>query len=90
MLGRALFALVWLIIAAGLALPLYPPDVATPGPPAAGSALLAADTTVSGCENDVDDAGCRSTQTASAAPEPCVSLTVYLIVRPLPEKPPAI
>ena len=88
MLGRALFALVCLIIAAGLALPMYPPDVARPGPPAAGSALLAADTTTSGCENDVDGAGCRSTQAASAAP--CVSLTVYLIVRPLPEKPPAI
>ena len=29
MSGRVLFALVWLIIAAGAALPLYPGDVAT-------------------------------------------------------------
>ena len=29
MLGRVLFAFVWLIIAAGLVLPLYPRDVVT-------------------------------------------------------------
>jgi hypothetical protein len=90
MRGRVLFALVWLIIAAGLVLPLYPPDVAIPGPPAAAPALLAAHTTTPGCENHADGAGCPSTRTASPAPKPCVSLTVYLVVRPLPEKPPAI
>jgi len=94
MFGRVLFALVWLIIAAGVALPLYPPDVATPGAPAAASALLVADTMTSGCEDHAEDADCRATcpcgqtlATASAAPEACVSLTVYLVVRPLPSGP---
>ena len=97
MLGRVLFAFVWLIIAAGLVLPLYPPDVATPGTPAAATALLVADTTTSGCQADAEDAGCHSAcrcgpalSPAAAAPEPCVRLTVYLVIRPLPEKPPAI
>ena len=93
MLGRALFTLVWLIIAAGLALPLYPADVATPGAPAAASALLVADTTASGCPDLFEDAGCGSTcpcapaLAAAAAAEPCVGLTVYLVVRPLPSDP---
>jgi len=97
MLGRVLFALVWLIIAAGVTLPLYPPDVATPGPPAAATALPVADTMASSCENHVDGADCRSAcpcahalPAASAAPERCVRLTVYLVVRPLftPQPPP--
>jgi hypothetical protein len=94
MLGRVLFALVWLIIAAGVTLPLYPPDVATPGPPAAATTLLVADTLTSSCEDHVDGADCRSAcpcaqalPAASAAPEPCVRLTVYLVVRPLPSAP---
>jgi hypothetical protein len=94
MRGRMLFALVWLIIVAGLVLPLYPPDVATPGPPAAAPALLIADTTTPGCENQLDGADCPSTcrcapalATVTAAPEPCVSLTIYLVVRPLPPGP---
>ena len=52
MLGRVLFAFVWLIIAAGLVLPLYPRDVVTsvvtaandPVQPVAGSDLF-------GCED---------------------------------------
>ena len=94
MLGRVLFALVWLIIAAGVTLPRDPPDVATPGPPAAATALLVADTVTSGCENHVDGADCRSAcpcapalPAATAATEACVSLTVYLVVRPLPSAP---
>ena len=94
MVGRVLFALVWLIIAVGLALPLYPPDVAKPDPPAAGSALLAANTTTPGCQNHDDGADCHSTcpcgpalATAATAAEPCVSLTVLLVVRPLPSGP---
>jgi hypothetical protein len=96
MLGRVMFALVWLFIAAGVALPLYRPDVATPGAPAAASALLVADTMTSSCANHADGGDSRSTcpcgqalATASAAPEPCVSLTVYVIVRPLPSGPPS-
>jgi hypothetical protein len=95
MLGRVLFALVWLIIAAGVALPLRPSDVATPGQPATATALLVADTMTSGCEDHAEDADCRATcpcgqalAIASAAPEACVSLTVYLVVRPLPSAPP--
>jgi hypothetical protein len=37
MLGHVLFAVVWLIIAAGVALPLYPGDVVTAVVPAASS-----------------------------------------------------
>ncbi|HSA79495.1 MAG TPA: hypothetical protein VLE23_01650 [Geminicoccaceae bacterium] len=89
MVGRVLFALVLLIIAAGVALPLYPTDVPAPAPPAAATALLVADTVPSGCVNDAKDAGCRSTcpcgqalATPSAAPETCICLAVYLVVRP--------
>jgi hypothetical protein len=62
MFGRVLFAFVWLIIAAGLVLPLYPRDLVTavvsaasdPVQPAAASAAF-------GCENcPVADADCRS------------------------------
>lgn len=94
MLGRVLFALVWVIIAAGVSLPLYPPDVATPGTPAAASALLVADTMTFGCEA-AEDADCRSTcpcgqalASASVTPDACVRLTVYLVVRPPPSGPP--
>ena len=94
MLGRVLFALVLLIIAAGVTLPLYPLDVATPRPPAAATALLVADTPTSGCPHHDEDVDCRSTcpcgqalATASPAREACVSLTVYLVVRPLPLAP---
>jgi hypothetical protein len=82
MLGRVLFALVWLIITAGLVLPMYPPDVATPRPPAAATAPLVADTTTSGCETDA-----QVLASPSAAPEACVCLTVHLVVRPLPSAP---
>jgi hypothetical protein len=52
MLGRVLFAFVWLIIAAGVALPLYPGDVVTAVVPAASSPVqpVAASQTF-GCED---------------------------------------
>jgi hypothetical protein len=52
MLGRALFALVWLVIAAGLALPLYPSDLGAPGSSAVDHVLLAADSVTAACESE--------------------------------------
>ena len=95
MLGRVLFAFVWLIIAAGLVLPLYPSDRAAPDVAAAESALLIADATAPGCEACPTaagmGAGCNSAcacwqplPAAAASPTTCFSLTVYVIARPLP------
>lgn len=90
MLGRALFGLVCLIIAAGVALPLFPSEVARPAIAAADGALLLADAPAAGCEACRPAANrsgaCKVTAHAlpSVAPPPgtCLSLTVYLVVRP--------
>jgi hypothetical protein len=94
MLGRALFALVWLIIAAGLLLPLYPADEEAAGLIAAGGVQPAAGIVAASCEGcepaaSVDDCGtscpCQHPlPAASAAPGACLSSTVYLVVQPLP------
>jgi hypothetical protein len=64
MFGRALFAFVWLIIAAGLVLPMYPPAVETARSPAMDSMLQTADSASSGCQDcpitDEGPANCRS------------------------------
>jgi hypothetical protein len=52
MLGRALFTLVWLIIAAGLMLPMYPVDVEPA--PASDPMLHAAGFAVPGCQDCPD------------------------------------
>ena len=92
MVGRALFALVWLVIAAGLLLPLYPADVSAPGSPVGEvGALLAAS----------GDAGCGPCPAAAAGGEACgrkgggwaaaptalrscSRLTLHLVVQPGP------
>jgi hypothetical protein len=95
MLGRALFALVCLIITAGALLPMYPRHVEAPGPLSADPALLIAGSAATDCRDcalgDADGARCRSVcscdrvlSTASASPEPRFSLTVHLVVLPLP------
>jgi hypothetical protein len=65
MFGRVLFALVWLIIAAGVALPLYPRDVPTSRVAVTADPVqLVAGTAAFGCEDcPVADAGradCRA------------------------------
>ena len=92
MLGRALFALVWLIIAAGLLLPLYPSEVSVPA--SASGAVAAA-------LADVMDAGCGPCPAAAtggpacgrkgggvmgapAALAGCSRLTIHLVVQPVP------
>ena len=90
MLGRALFVLVCLIIVAGAALPLYPSGMARPTLRAADGALLLADAAAAGCKQcgpaASRDAACRVARHFLPAiptrPGPCVSLTVYLVVRP--------
>jgi hypothetical protein len=91
MLGRALFSLVCLIIAAGALLPVYPADVEAPGSASADPALLIADLVASECRNcapaDAKVVRCRvdclcdrSLPTSSDTPEASLSLTVHLIV----------
>jgi hypothetical protein len=97
MFGRALFALVWLIIAAGVALPLYSRDV--PGSTVAAatdSVQLAAGIDAFGCDEcPVPDGGradcrCDGAQAAVFVPlgEP-VGLTIAVVVRPQASEPPA-
>jgi hypothetical protein len=102
MLGRALFVFVWLIIAAGLALPMYPPAVETASSPSTASTLQAAGS--SGCEDcpiaGEAPANCRADcpcghllAAAFVSFEGSFSLSGILIIYPplaLPPKLPAI
>jgi hypothetical protein len=91
MLGRVLFALVCLIIATGILLPIYPTEVEAPGVASARD-MMAADTAVTGCGDCKPTAAsqrvlavCGHTRPIAAAPErACLHLTVYVLVRPLP------
>ncbi len=89
MLGRVLFALVCLIIATGLLLPVYPTEVAAPGTVGARDMLIA-DAAAAGCgdcQSAATGGGVRCDPAlpgAAAARPPCLHLTVYLIIRPLP------
>jgi hypothetical protein len=98
MLGRALFVFVWLIIAAGLALPMYPPVVETAGSSSPASILHAA-----------DSSWCRDCPLADDGPASCPpdcscghllpavylsvedssTLRIRVIVRPSPVGPPS-
>jgi hypothetical protein len=51
MFGRVLFAFVWLIIAAGVALPLYPGDVVTAVVTAASDPVQPVAASAFGCED---------------------------------------
>ena len=92
MLGRALFALVWLIIAAGVLLPLYPSDVSAPGSAVGEFAELLADTSDASCGTcpaaATRSAGCgRSGGGVTSAPAvlaACSQLTIHLVVQPGP------
>ena len=93
MLGRGLFALVWLIIAAGLLLPLYPADVSAPGSAGGEVAAVLADVTEAGCAPcvpaaaDGADCGPRTGGGVTAAPAAlaaCGRLTIHLVVQPEP------
>ena len=92
MLGRALFALVWLIIAAGLLLPLYPSDVSAPGSASGEVAAVLADVMSAGCgpcpaaaaggaSCGHNGGGVTSAPVALAA---CSRLTIHLVVQPGP------
>ena len=98
MSGRVLFALVCLIIAAGVALPLYPRDVPTATVAVTTDPVqLAAGTDAFGCADcPVAEAGradCRS-DCPCGEPLPAVfvpleepvSLTIAVTVRPLPSR----
>jgi hypothetical protein len=93
MLGRALFALVWLIIAAGVLLPLYPADVPAPGPAGGEVAAALADVMDTGCGPCAPDAASgancgRKTgggiAAAPAALAACSRLKIHLVVQPEP------
>jgi hypothetical protein len=86
MLGRALFALVCLIIAAGLLLPEYPGEVAAPRSSDARDSVIA-DAAARGSAAIISGGGTceRASPAAAAAPKDCLNLTLYLILRPLPK-----
>jgi hypothetical protein len=96
MFGRLLFALVWLLIAAGVALPLYPRPTSTVAV-TSDPVQLAAGSEAFGCEDcPVPDAGradCRADCPCGAAlpavfvplEEP-VSVTIAVTVRSLPSR----
>jgi hypothetical protein len=100
MFGRVLFALVWLIIAAGVALPLYPRDVPTPTVAVTTEPVqLVAGSDAFGCEDcPVPDSGradCRSDcpcgDALPAVFEPLeepAGLTMAVTVRPRASEPP--
>ena len=72
MTGRALFALVWVIIAAGVALPLYPRDISESMVAAAADPVqLVSGTDAFRCGNcvvpDAGQAGCKSDCTCGDA-----------------------
>jgi hypothetical protein len=94
MLGRLLFAVVWLIVAAGLLLPLLPSDEAGPAVAVAGG-IEQAGAMASDCRHcapaDADGDGCGTfcpchhlLPAATAAPGLCPTLTVHLLVQPQP------
>jgi hypothetical protein len=101
MMGRVLFALVWLVIAAGVALPLYPRDIPTSMVAAAtDSVQLVAGTDAFDCTDcPVADAGrtrcqsdcaCGDAVPAVFVPlEHPVSVTIGITVRTAPASPPA-
>src|SRR5690606_10436156 len=106
MLGRLLFAFVWLIIAAGLVLPLYPHphDAATSAVAAADPVRLVASTDPAGCtdcalaDRAIDcaaDCPCDRVVPAAFVPlDEGASVTCAVSVRPraghVPAKLPAI
>jgi hypothetical protein len=76
MLGRVLFALVWVVIAAGLVLPLYPSGVEAPMSAAADPVLLAADAATAACEDcPIADDG-----SADQSDGPCAHLLPAILV----------
>jgi hypothetical protein len=91
MLGRALFALVCLVIAAGIALPLYPSGVGTPRP-GADPVVRASDSLIAACEDcpipaERGDSDCPSEQLVQAtfvAVEDEFGLSVTVVIRPQP------
>jgi hypothetical protein len=88
MTGRVLFALVWLIIAAGVALPLYPRDIPESMVAAAADPVqLVAGTDTFGCEDcaipDAGQARCKSGKAVPAVFVPLkhqVGLTIGVIL----------
>jgi hypothetical protein len=92
MLGRALFAVVWLIIAAGLLLPLYPAEVSVPGSATGEVAASLADAMDAGCgpcpAAAAGGEACRrrggGLAGAPAALKACSRLTLHQVVQPIP------
>ena len=90
MLGRVLFAFVWLVIAAGLVLPLYPSEITEPRSAAVDTLLPAAGTRMAACEDcPVAEADCRPDcrcgdllPATFVAVEDSFGLSVILLIQP--------
>ena len=85
MLGRTLFALVVLIIAVGLALPMFPSEVVEPDPADADGIRQVAGTDAFGCpaEDSVLPAGAERRRRARTL----ITITVYFTVEPAAGRP---
>jgi hypothetical protein len=92
MFGRVLFAVVCLIIAASVVLPLYPPEVERASALVADQILPVAQPGATGCEDcavpDLGGSGCPCPQlrAAAASVEDALSLTGFMIVHPQPSR----
>jgi hypothetical protein len=92
MFGRALFALAWLTIAAGLLLPFFPRDVATPSAanvvrPVAGFGGFACEDCLVADAGVDCQTGCACAQVLlipAALVENAISLTIFVIDHPQP------
>jgi hypothetical protein len=100
MFGLVLFAFVCLIIAAGVVLPLYPPEVGSASALVADPILPVAQPGATGCEDcavpDLGGADCGSgcpcaqvLWAAAVSVEDALSLTVFVIVDPQPSRLPS-
>jgi hypothetical protein len=99
MFGRALFAFVCLIIAAGVVLPIYPLEVERASALVADPILPVAQPGATGCEDCVvpglggldcrSGCPCAQVRAAAVSVEGAFSLTVFMIIHPEPSRLPS-
>jgi hypothetical protein len=86
MVGRALFSLVILIIAAGIVLPMYPSELVGPDPVGSDGTWQVAGNAPFECPADAPQ-GCGLVLSARGAPHTLVTITVHFTVEPAPGRP---
>ena len=86
MLGRTLLALVLLIIAAGVVLPMYPSELLGPDPAGSDGNWQVAGSAPFECPADAPQ-GCGLMLSARGAPHTLVTITVHFTVEPVSGRP---